>query len=77
VVFALDLLSGALLLANGYVPFALMLLGAVVANTALFQVLMSSGTPDGVIVTALWVVVFFRVWPVLAGMFRILMCFSW
>jgi uncharacterized membrane protein YphA (DoxX/SURF4 family) len=40
-VFALQLVGGALLLANRFVPLALVLLGPVIANILLFHVLMA------------------------------------
>lgn len=69
-VFALQLAAGILLLANRFVPIALVLLGPVLVNVLLFHVTMApAGLPMAVIVTALWVTVFFSVRKAFAGIF--------
>jgi putative oxidoreductase len=53
-----ELLAGALLLANRYVALALTALAAVIANILVFHVtMMPSGLPVALIVTALWTIV--------------------
>lgn len=62
VVFLLELITGALLLANRFVPLALVLLGPVIVNIFLFHAFMApSGLPLAVVSAALWLVVFARV----------------
>lgn len=57
VIMGLQLIAGALLLANRYVSLALAAIGPVVVNILLFHVFMdSSGLPVAVVTTALWVV---------------------
>ena len=69
-VFALQLAAGILLLANRFVPIALVLLGPVLVNVLLFHVTMApAGLPMAVIVTALWVTVFFSVRKAFDGIF--------
>lgn len=56
-----QVLAGALLLLNRYVPLALVLLGAVLANIIVFHLTMlPEGLPLALVVTALWFVV---AWP--------------
>ena len=53
-----ELLAGALLLANRYVALALTALAAVIANILVFHfTMMPSGLPVALIVTALWTIV--------------------
>lgn len=67
-VFLLQLVGGILLLANRFVPLALVLLGPVIVNILLFHSLMApEGLPMAVIVTTLWLVVFFSVRSAFAG----------
>jgi uncharacterized membrane protein YphA (DoxX/SURF4 family) len=69
-VFALQLVGGALLLANRFVPLALVLLGPVIVNILLFHVLMApAGSAPGVVALALWGVVFYSVRDAFAGVF--------
>ncbi|HEY3900235.1 MAG TPA: hypothetical protein VGM54_16620 [Chthoniobacter sp.] len=69
-VFALQLIGGALLLANRYVPVALTLLGPVIVNVLLFHVLMApEGLPQAIVVAVLWGVVFASVRSAFAGIF--------
>jgi len=61
VVAALQIAGGALLLANRFVPLALMLLGPVIVNIICFHVFMNpSGAPPAALVTVLWLIVFYR-----------------
>jgi putative oxidoreductase len=71
VVSALQVISGALLLVNRYVPIALTILGPIILNILLFHSLMN---PDGLglalFVTILWAVVFASVRSAFAGIFQ-------
>ena len=67
-IFALQLIGGLLLLANRYVPLALVLLGPVIINILLYHGLMDiPGIGPGVIVLVLWLLVFYNVRSVFAG----------
>ena len=69
-VFALQLAAGVLLLVNRFVPIALVLLGPILVNILLFHVTMApAGLPMAVIVTALWLIVYFSVRRAFAGIF--------
>ncbi len=69
-VFLLQLIGAALLLANRYVPLALTLLGPILVNILQFHSLMApSGLPLALITTALWFFVFYRVRGAFAGIF--------
>ena len=71
-VFLLQLVGGGLLLANRFVPLALVVLGPVVVNILLFHVTMApAGLPLAVVVTALWVAVFLSVRQAFAGIFAL------
>ena len=71
VVCALQIISGALLLVNRYVPLALTILGIIIANILLFQVLMNPpGFGLALLVTILWAVVFASVRSVFATIFE-------
>jgi hypothetical protein len=68
VVFLLELIGGLLLLANRFVPLALVLLGPVVVNILLFHVCLApEGLPMAVFATVLWFVVFAGVRSAFAG----------
>jgi putative oxidoreductase len=61
VVFALQIIAGALLLANRFVPAALTILAPLLVNIALFHAFMAPvGYAPAVIAIALWAVVFVR-----------------
>ena len=61
VVSGLQLIGGALLLANRYVPLALTLLGPVIVNIFLYHLFMDQkGLPIAIVVVALWFVVYGR-----------------
>jgi putative oxidoreductase len=67
-VFLLQVAGGALLLANRFIPLALVLLGPVIVNILMFHAFMApEGLPMAVVVTALWATVFFGVRQAFAG----------
>ena len=70
-VFAIQLIGGALLLINRYVPIALTILGPVIVNILLFHSLMNpSGLGLAIFVAILWSVVFASVRSAFAGIFQ-------
>src|SRR6266702_1662600 len=70
VVFLLELIGGLLLLANRFVPLALVLLGPVIVNILLFHAsLAPEGLPMAFFATVLWLVVFAGVRSAFAGVF--------
>jgi putative oxidoreductase len=59
VVFAFQVVAGALLLANRFIPLALTILAPVLVNIALFHALLSPvGYAPAIIATTLWLLVF-------------------
>ena len=71
VVSGLQVISGALLLINRYVPLALTILGPIIVNILLFHGLMNSaGIGLAVFVTISWSVVFVSVRSAFAGIFQ-------
>lgn len=69
-VFLLQLIGGALLLSNRFVPLALVLLGPIIVNILLYHVLMDpAGLPPGMVALVLWLVVFSWVRSAFAGVF--------
>lgn len=69
-VFLLQVVGGALLLANRFVPLALVLLGPVIVNILLYHALMvPEGLPLALVVTVLWLIVFAGVRSAFAGVF--------
>jgi putative oxidoreductase len=69
-VFLVQVLGGALLLANRFVPLALILLGPVLVNILLFHSLMApAGLPLALFAAVLWGVVFYGVRRAFAGVF--------
>ena len=69
-VFILQVLGGVLLLANRFVPLALVVLGPVIVNILMFHYLMDpGGLVPGVVALALWLVVFYRVRDAFTGIF--------
>lgn len=57
----IQLISGVLLLINRYVPLALVLLAAVIANILVFHLTMQlSGLPPGIFVAIVWSIVAWR-----------------
>jgi uncharacterized membrane protein YphA (DoxX/SURF4 family) len=70
VVFLLQVVGGALLLANRYVPLALLLLGPVLVNIVLFHSFLApEGLPLALVATVLWLIVFAGVRKAFAGVF--------
>ena len=69
--FAVQLVTGIMLLAGVFVPLALVLLGPVLANILLFHALMDPrGILNGLVAFVLWLIVFFTVRDSFAGIFR-------
>ena len=70
-VFAVQLACGLLLLANLYVPLALVVVAGVVVNILLFHATMApSGIAPGLVVAVLWVIVAIRARPAFAPLLR-------
>jgi putative oxidoreductase len=70
VVFLLQVVGGALLLAGRYIPLGLLLLGPVLVNIVLFHSLMApEGLPIALFATLLWLIVFAGVRKAFAGVF--------
>lgn len=70
IVFLVQFLGGVLLLANRYVPLALILLGPVIVNIICFHAFLApEGLPLALITTLLWVAVFVAVRRAFAGVF--------
>lgn len=69
-VFLLQIIGGALLLANRFVPLGLVLLGPVIANILLYHITMApAGIGPGLVTLILWLVVFYAVRTAFAGVF--------
>jgi hypothetical protein len=69
-IFLLQIVPAILLLANRFVPLALVLLGPVVVNIFCFHAFMApSGLPLTVIVAVLWFLTYLSVRPSFAGIF--------
>src|SRR6266496_3079355 len=70
-IFAIQLIGGALLLINRYVPLALTILGPIIVNILLFHGLMNpTGFGLALLVAILWGVVFVSVRSAFAGIFE-------
>jgi putative oxidoreductase len=70
VIFALQVIGGALLLINKYVPLALVLLGPVLVNILCFHAFMApAGLPLAIVVAILWTIVAVRYKQNFAGIF--------
>jgi len=70
VVAAVQILGGALLLVNRFVPLALVLLGPVIVNILLYHTfLFRSGAVLAIVVTILWLVVFYAKRQYFSGIF--------
>ena len=68
VIFLLQVAGGALLLANRFVPLALVLLGPVLVNILMFHFLMApAGLPPALFTVLLWLIVFAGVRRAFAG----------
>jgi putative oxidoreductase len=71
VIFAFQVIAGALLLANRYVPLAVAILAPVIVNILTFHALMAaSGLPLALFVAVLWALIFVSVRPAFAGLFQ-------
>lgn len=69
--FAVQFITGVMLLAGFFVPLALVLLGPVIANILLFHGLMDpKGFLNGIIAFVLWLLVFISVRSSFDGIFR-------
>jgi putative oxidoreductase len=69
-IFLVQVIGGALLLANRFVPLALILLGPVLVNILLFHSFMApAGLPLALFTTVLWGLVFYGVRRAFAGVF--------
>ena len=69
-VFLLQTIGGALLLANRFVPIALVLLGPVIVSILLYHTLLDpKGLPPGLVTLILWGIVFYSVRSAFAGVF--------
>ena len=69
-IFSVEVIGGALLLANRFVPLALILLGPILVNILLFHSLMApEGLPVALFTTVLWAIVFYAVRRAFAGVF--------
>ena len=70
VIAALQILGGALLLVNRYVPLALVLLGPVIVNILLYHAFLNpTGVAFAVVVTILWFIVFYSQRHYFSGIF--------
>jgi putative oxidoreductase len=70
VVGAVQVIGGALLLINRYVPLALTILGPVIVNILLYHLLLAhEGVGGALIVAVFWFVLFFRYRQYFAGIF--------
>jgi uncharacterized membrane protein YphA (DoxX/SURF4 family) len=70
VVSALQVVGGALLLVNRYVPLALTLLGPVIVNILLFHLLLNhAGLPLAIVVAILWCIIAYRQRQYFASLF--------
>ena len=70
IVATVQVIAGLLLLVNRFVPLALALLGPVIVNILVFHLLMNlAGIPPGVVVTILWLFLFYRYRGNFAGLF--------
>jgi hypothetical protein len=70
IVSALQVVGGALLLVNRYVPLAMVLLGPVIVNIFLFHLLMErTGLPLAIVLVILWLILFVRYRQSFSGIF--------
>ena|SRR5436305_12412636 len=70
VVAVLQIAGGLLLLANRFVPLALVLLGPVIVNIILYHVFLNpSGAPLAIVVVILWGIVFYSQRQHFSGIF--------
>jgi putative oxidoreductase len=69
-VFLVQIISAVLLLANRFVPLALILLGPIIVNILLFHSLMApEGLPLAFFAALLWIIVFYGVRRAFTGVF--------
>jgi putative oxidoreductase len=69
-VAGLQVISGALLLVNRFVPLALLLIGPVIVNILLYHLLLNpSGIVMALVVTVLWFIVFYAHRQYFSGIF--------
>jgi putative oxidoreductase len=69
-IFLLEAIGGALLLANRFVPLAIAVLGPIVVNILLFHFSMApEGIPLALVTTVLWAIVFYKVRQAFAPLF--------
>jgi hypothetical protein len=72
VIFAFQVIAGALLLVNRFVPLAVAILAPVLVNILTFHVLLApSGLPMALVVAVLWVLIFIEVRPAFSGLFQL------
>jgi putative oxidoreductase len=70
IVALLQVIGGALLLVNRYVPLALAILGPIIVNIVLFHVLMApAGVAPAIVVVILWLILFYRNRQYFEGLF--------
>ena len=70
VVAALQVIGGALLLINRFVPLGLVLLGPVIVNILLYHLFLNpAGILMAIVVTILWFIVFYWHRPYFSGIF--------
>ena len=70
VVAALQVVGGALLLVNRFVPLGLVLLGPVIVNILLYHIFLNpSGIALAIVVTILWLIVFYGHRQYFSGIF--------
>lgn len=70
VVAALQILGGALLLVNRFVPLGLVLLGPIIVNILLYHLFLNlAGIPLAIAVTILWFIVFYGHRQYFSGIF--------
>jgi putative oxidoreductase len=70
VVAALQIAGGALLLVNRFVPLGLVLLGPVIVNIILYHAFLNpSGVAPAIVVTILWLIVFYAHRQYFSGIF--------
>ena len=70
VVAALQVVGGALLLVNRFVPLALVLLGPVIVNIILYHVFLNpTGIALAIVVVILWLIVFYSYRQAFSGIF--------
>jgi putative oxidoreductase len=67
----IQILGALLLLANRFVPFALVLLAAMIFNIDMVHILLApEGLPIAALVTLLWILIFWHVRSAFAGIFQ-------